>query len=124
MSLKKFESFMEDRERERAATREREKAIISEFSTEPVTDVIEPVNDTEVIEITPEDTLEVGKTIAEEFPVELVDEPQTVEFSTEQEINDQFPVATDIENQEQEETAPEHIEDDTNAVTIDGFNTY
>lgn len=124
MSLMKFESFMEDRERERAATREREQAIIAEFSTEPVNDVTEPVSDTEVIDATPEDTLEVGKTIAEEFPVELVDEPQVVEFSTEQEINDQFPIATEIENQEQEETAPEHIEDDTNAVTIDGFSTY
>lgn len=92
MILKTFESFVEDKEREnqREIVRQQEQEIIANFTTEPLgVEVVlsSDVNDSD-------ETLAMGKSIANEFPIELVEEPQSEYFSTEKEINHQFPIVT------------------------------
>ena len=106
---------MEDRERQKSENKEREQEINSAFPIEPKgveVDLESPVEDND-------NTLEMGKTIAEQFPVELVEEPGTETFSTEQEIIDKFPLDI-IETTEEQEVAPIHVEDETTEIKIDG----
>jgi hypothetical protein len=86
MILQTFESFIEDREKERELTRQQEQGIIANFPEDTMVDTEsdETMNSS--------DTLAKGKSIASEFPVELVEEPQSEYFSTEHEINTQFPL--------------------------------
>ena len=109
--IKTFESFMDDRERLREETRERESSIISTFSDEQIDNVKLDILPDEIVSA--DDTLSVGREIAEifpvdlietpviaeepmnindEFPVDLIDQIPEEEFSTEDEINQEFPV--------------------------------
>jgi hypothetical protein len=86
MILQKFESFIEDREKERELTKQQEQGIIASFPEDTMVDTESDGT------MNSNDTLAKGKSIASEFPVELVEDPQSEYFSTEHEINTQFPL--------------------------------
>lgn len=114
--IKKFESFMDDRERLREETRARGNSIISTFADEPGNDDFP-----EELEITADDTLAIGKEIADAFPIELIEDPVAMEMPIN--INQEFPVDLIAEEPIDDFSSEEKINKEF-PVDVTGFENY
>jgi len=113
--IKTFESFIDERERLRDETRQRGSSIVSTFIEEPL-----DINLVDNV-VSADDTLEIGREIAETFPVELVEEPIIDEVPIN--INDEFPVDL-VEEEPVEEFSTETEINQEFPVDITGFSAY